>query len=36
LCGSEEYDLDEFEQFPEEIQMLDDTKVSWLKWNRDS
>jgi hypothetical protein len=27
LCGSEEYDMEEFEQFPEEIQMLDDDKV---------
>ncbi|KAI8364429.1 hypothetical protein BD560DRAFT_403131 [Blakeslea trispora] len=26
LCGNEEYDLDEFEQFPEEIQMLGDDK----------
>ncbi|CAO3638828.1 unnamed protein product [Cunninghamella blakesleeana] len=26
LCGSEEYDLDEFEQFPEEIQLLGDDK----------
>lgn len=30
LCGNEEYDLDEFEQFPEEIQMLDDDKVTIL------
>ncbi|KAI9477736.1 MAG: hypothetical protein EXX96DRAFT_568011 [Benjaminiella poitrasii] len=28
LCGNEEYDMDEFEQFPEEIQLLDDDKVS--------
>ena len=27
LCGSEEYDMEEFEQFPEEIQLLDDDKV---------
>lgn len=27
LCGNEEYDMEEFEQFPEEIQMLDDDKV---------
>ncbi|KAI8367192.1 hypothetical protein EDC96DRAFT_507226 [Choanephora cucurbitarum] len=26
LCGNEEYDIDEFEQFPEEIQMLGDDK----------
>ncbi|CAO3607323.1 unnamed protein product [Cunninghamella echinulata] len=26
LCGSEEYDLDEFEQFPEEIQLLGEDK----------
>ncbi|KAI8075843.1 uncharacterized protein B0P05DRAFT_450635, partial [Gilbertella persicaria] len=26
LCGNEEYDIEEFEQFPEEIQMLDDDK----------
>ncbi|KAI9318977.1 hypothetical protein BX666DRAFT_1410689 [Dichotomocladium elegans] len=26
LCGNEEYDLEEFEQFPEEIQLLDDNK----------
>lgn len=26
LCGNEEYDMEEFEQFPEEIQMLDDDK----------
>ncbi|KAG2217268.1 hypothetical protein INT45_009308 [Circinella minor] len=26
LCGSEEYDMEEFEQFPEEIQLLDDDK----------
>ena len=26
LCGNEEYDMDEFEQFPEEIQMLGDDK----------
>ncbi|KAI8984579.1 hypothetical protein BDF20DRAFT_860675 [Mycotypha africana] len=26
LCGNEEYDMDEFEQFPEEIQLLDDDK----------
>lgn len=36
LCGSEEYDMDEFEQFPEEIQMLDDDKVkkkSFTLWS---
>lgn len=27
LCGNEEYDMDEFEQFPEEIQLLGDDKV---------
>ncbi|KAG1132689.1 hypothetical protein G6F42_002131 [Rhizopus arrhizus] len=27
LCGNEEYDMDEFEQFPEEIQLLDDDKT---------
>jgi hypothetical protein len=27
LCGSEEYDIEEFEQFPDEIQMLGDDKV---------
>ncbi|ORE06305.1 DUF383-domain-containing protein [Rhizopus microsporus var. microsporus] len=26
LCGNEEYDMDEFEQFPEEIQLLGDDK----------
>ncbi|KAI8376413.1 uncharacterized protein BYT42DRAFT_646016 [Radiomyces spectabilis] len=26
LCGNEEYDMEEFEQFPEEIQLLDDDK----------
>ncbi|SAM02040.1 hypothetical protein [Absidia glauca] len=26
LCGSEEYDIEEFEQFPDEIQMLGDDK----------
>ncbi|KAG0173338.1 hypothetical protein DFQ28_008778 [Apophysomyces sp. BC1034] len=26
LCGNEEYDMDEFEKFPEEIQLLDDDK----------
>ncbi|KAI7869964.1 hypothetical protein BDF14DRAFT_1777945 [Spinellus fusiger] len=28
LCGNEEYDMDEFEQFPEEIQLLGDDKAS--------
>ncbi|OZJ04226.1 hypothetical protein BZG36_02963 [Bifiguratus adelaidae] len=27
LCGAEEYDLEEFERFPEEIQMLPEDKV---------
>ncbi|OAD81379.1 hypothetical protein PHYBLDRAFT_184601 [Phycomyces blakesleeanus NRRL 1555(-)] len=27
LCGNEEYDMEEFEQFPEEIQLLDDDKT---------
>ncbi|CAO3678912.1 unnamed protein product [Umbelopsis vinacea] len=27
LCGNEEYDMDEFEKFPEEIQLLDDDKT---------
>ncbi|ORX53514.1 DUF383-domain-containing protein [Hesseltinella vesiculosa] len=27
LCGNEEYDMEEFEQFPEEIQLLGDDKV---------
>ncbi|CEP18518.1 hypothetical protein [Parasitella parasitica] len=26
LCGNEEYDMEEFEQFPEEIQLLDNDK----------
>lgn len=28
LCGSEEYEIEEFEQFPEEIQMLGEDKVN--------
>lgn len=31
LCGNEEYDMDEFEQFPEEIQLLGDDKVRKMR-----
>ncbi|KAI8986034.1 hypothetical protein BDB01DRAFT_75846 [Pilobolus umbonatus] len=27
LCGNEEYEMEEFEKFPEEIQMLDESKI---------
>ncbi|ORY99192.1 hypothetical protein BCR43DRAFT_221932 [Syncephalastrum racemosum] len=36
LCGNEEYDMEEFEQFPEEIQLLDNDKCSVLFWSRHS